>query len=316
MRAPMLSIDAWRFAFIRARSFANLGPALRDACIAIFALALVACGPGTAARGVSRGSIGATGGSSGGEIDDGRVGDYTLAAEGVHVREGELDGISFLEVVLGDGDPGAELPLLVVIHGLGDYPDIPVGPYRGLSRAVRIVLPRGPLVSGDGFAWMSVRVRDGELETLSSELSAQTERLALFLASLRRERRVRGATVVIGFSQGAMLTLALGTHHPELVGLALPLAGWLPPALRVDATSGSPRFVWMHGTADERIPFALAEEAVTELRARGFDVSLVPFEGAVHAMSDAMDTAFHAWLERVLSNLDEERAPGDGLPLP
>jgi phospholipase/carboxylesterase len=303
--------DAWRLGSIRAASVAILGPACPREWVALFAVVCVACGPAVAPRDVDHAA------TAGDEATDAEAAsDYTRVEPGVFVREGELEGISFLEVVLGDVDPASSLPLWVVIHGLGDHPEIPIGPYRGLSRAVRIVLPRGPLVVGDGFAWMSVRVRDEQLATLSSEVDAQTERLAAFLASLRHARQVRGPIVVVGFSQGGILTLSLGVRHPALVGLGLPLAGWLPPALRVDAAPDSPRFVWMHGTADERIPYALAEEASTDLRARGFDVALVPVEGEGHAMSDAMDAVFHAWLERVLANVEDGRPPGDGLPLP
>lgn len=308
-----MSIHTPRSDFIRALRLAILGPALGDVCVGIFAVTLVACGPASAAR---RGSESVRVESSGGEGSAERDEDYALVEPGVLAREGELEGVPFLEVVLGTDDPGAPLPLLVVIHGLGDTPDIPVGPYRGLSRPVRVVLPRGPLaVDGGGFAWMSVRVRDGETERLSVELREQEERLARFLVALAASRATEGPTVVIGFSQGGMLTLALATHHPDLVGLALPLAGWLPPALREDVAETTPRIVWMHGTSDERIPFELAAEVSEELRERGLDVVLVPFADVGHFMSDEMDATFHAWLERVLDNLATQRAIGDGLPL-
>ena len=218
--------DARRSRFIRADFPVDLGRTRTHACVALCAVALLGCGPSVSPALAREGSAERETGSSGSETSQHRGGDYALVEPGVFSREGVIEGISFLEVVLGATDPTEALPLWVVIHGLGDHPDVPTGPYRDLSRPVRIILPRGPLVHGDGFAWMSVRVGDDQLATLSSELDVQTERLAGFLERLEAERPAQGPAVLIGFSQGGMLTLSLAVRHPALVGIAFPLAGW------------------------------------------------------------------------------------------
>ncbi len=312
----MPSIDACRRRSIRAARFAKLGPTPASACVALFAVALIACGAPRAVAEPEPELPVATEGSSGSDAPRPSGPEYAVVEPGVVVRDGQLEEITFLEYVFGDVDPSEPLPLLVVLHGFGDQPQEPSGPYRGLPGAFRVVLPRGPVAVGGGFAWMSVRVGEHRLGELSEQLDVQTERIARFLVALREARAVRGPTILVGFSQGAILTLSVATRHPDLVGLALPLAGWLPPLLRVDAAEGAPRVLWMHGTADERIPFELAREGSDDLRARGFDVTLMPYEGAGHVMNDVMNADFHLWLAQVLQNLDEGRPLGDGLPFP
>ena len=53
--------------------------------------------------------------------------------------------------MLGDVDPESALPMVVVIHGRGDRPRVPGGPFEGLTHPVRVILPRGPMIVGEGF---------------------------------------------------------------------------------------------------------------------------------------------------------------------
>lgn len=242
-------------------------------------------------------------------------GTYTQVQRGMLEREGELATVPYLEVVLGDADPCAELPLLVVLHGLGDHPVVPRWPYRDLPVGVRIVLPRGPIRWGSGYAWSSVRVLDHEDAGLAATISAQSDRIGTFLVALRSSVGVQGEVVLAGFSQGAILALTVLMRHPEHLGIVLPLAGWVPESLRTPAGEGAPPIRWMHGTDDERIPFTMAVDAVSDLRARGYDIELVAYVGGHHTMSDPMDDRFHGWLAQALTNIDAGEPPEQGFVL-
>lgn len=237
---------------------------------------------------------------------------YETRAPGIHVRRGEAEGFPFLEVVLGEVDPESALPLIVVIHGRGDRPRVPGGPFSGLARPARIILPRAPMSLGDGFSWLPVRAADGQTEVLSTALRETAARLARFVAGVRDMRATLGPTVVTGFSQGGMLAITLAVLHPDVVGVAFPLAGWLPPPLWPSgaAPPNAPPIRAMHARDDERIAYGPTLESYDHLRSSGWDLELTFFDGVGHAMSAAMDAIFHGWLDQAL-----DRAIADELAL-
>jgi phospholipase/carboxylesterase len=244
--------------------------------------------------------------------------EYELRAPGVRVREGEAHDIAYLEVVLGEVSPDAALPLVVVIHGRGDRPRVPGGPFEALPHPTRIVMPRGPRAVGPGFGWLSVTVAEGRTELLAAELREVSARLARMIATIREERPTRGKAIVAGFSQGGMLTITLAVHHPEVVAVAFPLAGWLPPPLWPEQgpPPDAPPIRAMHALDDERIPFAPARESYEHLRALGWDVELETFEGVGHTMTSEMDGLFHRWLSRAIDALVRSEARLVGAPTP
>jgi len=198
---------------------------------------------------------------------------FTHAHTHLWTRSGTLvgsagDELPFLEVVFGTDDVEAPLPLVLALHGFGDAPRIPDAPYHQLSRPYRMIPPRGPVAVGEGFAWSATRVLDGRPELLAADIEARLEPLAEGLETLRALRPTRGSTIVLGFSQGGIVTLALAARHPELVGLALPMAAWLPPALEPGPAHGGPPIRSIHARDDERVPVgptvALFERKLSE----------------------------------------------------
>lgn len=222
-----------------------------------------------------------------------------LDTPGYIAREGERDGIRYLEVVVGDAQFDDVLPMLVMIHGRGGRASVPGGPFLGLAYPVRIIVPQAPEPLGQGFQWLPVYVGQGLVDRLSSTLFQTASRLANVLRALREERPTIGKVIVSGFSQGALLTLALAIHHDDLVGHAFPLASWMPPPLvpayrRPDLSY--PRIRSMHGTADMTIPLGPTRQLFAQLGDMGFDVELVEFEGVEHVISEEENTIFHHWL--------------------
>ncbi|MBX3272035.1 MAG: dienelactone hydrolase family protein [Sandaracinaceae bacterium] len=231
--------------------------------------------------------------------------------EAVAVEEGELEGIRYLEVRFGDPDPDEPLPTIWVLHGRGDRARIPGGPFWALPRPVRVFVPQAPDALGDGFTWFPVRVAEGRTEELSVAIVDRVARLARMMDALREARPTIGRPIVTGFSQGGVLSFALALLHPESVGRALPLAGWLPPGLVPDLSEPArfPPIRALHGTADERIAYPPTRELVDALVAAGLDAELVPFADVTHVMTEAMDALVRAWLVSALGG----DAPRDAL---
>jgi len=218
----------------------------------------------------------------------------------VAALEGEAAGLSYIEVVLGDVDVDASLPMVLMLHGRGDRPRVPGGPFGCVEMPMRIVMPRGPDPLGPGYTWLSTRVAEGRVDEISGELAARADQLAGLLEEVSALRPTLGHPIVTGFSQGGLLSFALAVRHPALVAAAFPLAGWLPPPLWPDSAEGLPVIRTLHGMTDDIIPLAPTREAVAHLADLGADIELLEFSDVGHTMSGPMNQQFERWLEQAL----------------
>ncbi|GAB4114012.1 MAG: hypothetical protein OHK0013_49090 [Sandaracinaceae bacterium] len=224
---------------------------------------------------------------------------FVQTAPHVWSREGRVGAQPFLEVVIGTDDVEAPLPMVLALHGYGDAPRVPERPYRSMGRPLRLIAPRGPVQVGQGWAWSATRVRDDRPDELARALEAALPALVETLETLRAVRPTRGSPIVVGFSQGGVMTLALASRHPRLVGLAIPMASWLPPALEPTDACDAPPVRAVHPRDDERIPLAPTVELFARLRALGWDATLEVVEGT-HAVSPAIEAFVARELERAL----------------
>lgn len=241
----------------------------------------------------------------------------------VRVREIEVGGLFALEVVLGDADFDDRLPTVWTIHGRGDTARVPGGPFLGLSRPIRVIVPRGPLPLGEGFMWVPERVSDHRPDALAESLAARAEQLAAAMRERAGQVPHVGRPIVTGFSQGGHLSFAIALLHPDVVSFALPNGGWVPPSLEPSAPDPArfPPIRSVHGADDRVVPLAPTEALIHRLADAGLDASLRSFEGVGHAMSAPMDAAFHESLEQALDALEPPAelddpslayGPGDG----
>ncbi|KAL0950679.1 hypothetical protein HGRIS_007461 [Hohenbuehelia grisea] len=113
--------------------------------------------------------------------------------------------------------------------------------------------------------------------------------------------------VLIGFSQGAALSLVVAlTTLYELAGAVI-MSGWLPHRSREHMLHTAPNLpiLWCHGTADDEIPIACAEEAagflLNTLRLHPRQVSLRQYPGMKHSICDAELEDILRWLESVIA---------------
>lgn len=206
---------------------------------------------------------------------------------------GSAAGLRYLERTLGGGDPSAPLPMLILIHGLGDRPHRSwFGAADAIDVPMRLIMPQAPTPYAGGFAWFEFRVGDNDPHALGRGIVAASAGLARAIAVLRERRSTLGLPIVAGFSQGGMLSYALALRHPELVALSHPISGLLPkpmwPAVK-PAGKRFPRIVAMHGDADDVVPIAPDRALVAHLRKLGYEADLREFPGVGHSVSQAMN---------------------------
>ncbi len=211
-------------------------------------------------------------------------------------------------MVLGGADPETPLPMIVAIHGLGDTPDNFRHLLEQFPEPVRVILPRGiDPTDGGGWSWFPIRARDPDVEALSAGIGSAADHIAKGLRALQESRPTVGKPIVTGFSQGGMLTFTLAVHHPDVVGHAIAVGGWLPPPLvpesKDDATEFPPIHA-LHGTADPAVRYEPTVAAIEALKTGGFSVELTSYEGVEHVITPPMRRDLY---DRLTDALQAER---------
>jgi phospholipase/carboxylesterase len=223
---------------------------------------------------------------------------------------GRAEGLSYREFVRGSAAPDQPLPMVIILHGMGDQPGEHWFDAIPIDFPARVIMPQAPAPYLGGFSWFTYRVGDNEPHALGRGIAEAEGRLSRALAALRAERPTLGRPIVTGFSQGGMLSFALAVRHPEQLVLAVPISGTLPapiwPAARAQNAPNTPIRA-LHGTTDTVVPFEPTRELVTELARLGFDASLQTFEGVGHTISPEMKPAIARSLREAVSQLRESR---------
>ena len=197
--------------------------------------------------------------------------------------------------------PGDRLPMLILIHGLGDRPEDFKHLIDDLPATARVIVPRGlDPVDADGWSWFPIRARSNDVAGLSQGIAAAADRLAALIAELERTRPT-SRRVVTGFSQGGMLSFALAVYHPKLLDLAVPVGGWLPPPLWPSTLPASPpKIVALHGEIDVAVKLEPTREAVAHLEKLGWPVTLKPYPEVGHAIPPVIRRELYLQLQRGL----------------
>jgi phospholipase/carboxylesterase len=151
-------------------------------------------------------------------------------------------------------------PLLVLLHGIGaDENDLlPLAPL--LDPRLKVVSLRAPRNYPVGYAWFQIDFgADGSVRPHTDQA---TQSLADLVRWLERAPERYGTdperTYLLGFSQGAMMSLGVLRTAPELLAGVMALSGRDPATLfpttaSPDAVGAVPLLV-AHGTFDDLLP--------------------------------------------------------------
>jgi phospholipase/carboxylesterase len=198
--------------------------------------------------------------------------------------------LRFVTRVPSGADDTTRLPLVVALHGLGDTPEAFVELVSSMGLRLRVAAPAGLDRWGDGYAWFGLRT-----ELLQAQWVAGMRRAAEVvtpeIARFATSHPTCGLPVVLGFSQGAMLSYAVLARPGAGVFAALPVAGLLPrelwPVARV-VGGLLPSVTAFHGEADPRVSLADDRATLEAFRAVGFRADLRTYPGVGHAIPPAV----------------------------
>jgi phospholipase/carboxylesterase len=176
--------------------------------------------------------------------------------------------LSLIHLVRKPGKaPQSPPPLLLLLHGIGSNEQDLFSLASYLDERFLVVSARAPVVLGSGsYGWFNIEFTP---QGMSADIEQAKRSLALlpgFIDELIETYGADGGCVYLaGFSQGAMMTLALSLTSPEKVAGAVVMSGRFPSQvfereLNMKALEGMPLLV-THGIFDPVLPIEQGRDA-------------------------------------------------------
>ena len=204
---------------------------------------------------------------------------------------------------------GGPFPTVLTLHGRGAnaFDLLGLAPYLSGGKFL-MLCPQGPLETpigpqGVGYAWYPMS--NGGNPDVEAMLSSQRKLQSFLDECLTRYPIDSKKLVVLGFSQGGVMSYSLALPSPARFAALAVLSSWLPMELLAklsvtDAVQSLPTLV-QHGTEDPMIQVDRARASVESLR--GLRVSLTFREySLVHEFSGRSLADLSAWLEEKVLN--------------
>jgi phospholipase/carboxylesterase len=184
--------------------------------------------------------------------------------------------------------------LMVLLHGYGsDGSDlIALGQYWGsILPDTLFVSPNAPVacaINPSGYEWFPLQT-DRTISRVEGAPAAR-EVIVNFLIDLWAQTGLKARdTMLVGFSQGAMMALHTGLSLDEEVAGIVAFSGALiPPPGFAEGTTPKPPVAILHGDLDDVVDPALSREAAETLTRLGFDVSFYRSPMTGHGISQDM----------------------------
>lgn len=158
-------------------------------------------------------------------------------------------------------------PLLLLLHGIGSNEQDLFGLAPYLDERFLIVSARAPVALGyGGYGWFQIEFTPAGMAADVEQARASLNLLPGFIDALVETYRAdAGRVYLAGFSQGAMMSLALLLARPELLAGVVAMSGRLPRQVLerepdAGALAGKPLLI-THGLHDQVLSVQNGREA-------------------------------------------------------
>jgi phospholipase/carboxylesterase len=169
-------------------------------------------------------------------------------------------------------------PLLLLLHGYGSNEEDLFSFAPELPDEYYVISARAPYqLPPYGFAWYAINF-DADENKFSDLVQGRKSRdlILKFIDELLAHYPIDPQSVMlVGFSQGSILSYAAALSEPEKIQRVIAMSGYLNKELIAEGYAqndfGNLKFFISHGTADQVIPVNWARKAKPELDALGID---------------------------------------------
>ncbi|MEM9783229.1 MAG: dienelactone hydrolase family protein [Pseudomonadota bacterium] len=203
---------------------------------------------------------------------------------------------------------GTTRGLVVLLHGYGaDGADLAglAQPLAPLLPGVAFRAPNAPeacRINPMGRQWFPIPWIDGSSEAESTAgFARSSDVLKRYLKAAMADEGVGAAeTVLLGFSQGTMMSLHVGPRLDGALAGIVGFSGRILPDPHLADMPHKPPVLLVHGDRDEVIPVAALGEARDALAKAGFEVAAHVSPGTPHGIApDGLTLAARFLVERL-----------------
>lgn len=199
--------------------------------------------------------------------------------------------------------------IVVFVHGYGaDGADL-----LGLADVLAPHLPDTIFYAPDapqpcsgnpfGYQWFPIPRMDGSTEAeAAAGLAVAADALNAFLDACLAEADLTDADLaLVGFSQGAMISLHVAPRRPAAIGAVVAISGrLLEPQALAAAVKVKPPILLIHGDQDPVVPFESMKAASDVLVANGFETYGHIMRGTGHGIAnDGLSAALGFLIDRL-----------------
>ena len=233
-------------------------------------------------------------------------------------RRGAAAGLHYIEVVSEATRDGA--PLVIGLHGRGSNAEDLAGLAPALEPGWRYLFPQAPQrlgVPGWGasFSWYEPIMSDAERHAapqagvrVSPQVLAAREQLRGFLREIHAQFAVPpDRSALIGFSQGAAMTLDTGLRADPPYAALVAMSGFLPEDDDLPAALSAAReqaLLVVHGRVDDILPIGIGRRARQILQGAGLAPDYREFSMAHEVSEDSLAVVAAFLRERLGSAAD------------
>ena len=218
-----------------------------------------------------------------------------IGVSGGAVASAEPPALETVEYLADGGDESS--PIVIAIHGYGDTPQAFLQFAISLAPGMRVIAVQGPLKHPhQGFSWY--RIHDS---AQSTDIERAAYRLHTLIGTIRKQYPRAGRPILIGFSQGAVMSLSVLTRHPNTIRGAVAISGYLDAKIPLpNAPNSEPSdVILLHGQSDSVVPFLRGLHAYKDLSQAGYRVEWRPHSGGHEITSDVYAQA-RRWIAKIL----------------
>jgi len=163
-------------------------------------------------------------------------------------------------------DQPGKPPVVILLHGWGSNEADLMGLAEFIDDSYFVISLRAPLEMGpNAFGWFILTGAPGRIDFDDADAHAARDLVVQVIDEIIDAYGVDPARVILmGFSQGAMLSLGVAINRPDKIRCAVTMSGHLPPSFAADARPNEELYglsiLTTHGLWDQIIPIAQGRE--------------------------------------------------------
>ena len=192
--------------------------------------------------------------------------------------------------------------ILFLLHGYGSHEQDLFSFADYLPETLLIISLRAPLsLSFGGYAWYSIYFNAAQDKWSDDEEAKSSQKLILNNIEYHKKQfnSSHAKVSLLGFSQGAILSWAVGLSHPDKIEHIIGLSGYINESIFTysDSNLEHVKCFMSHGKEDLTIPIQWARNSANTSKRKGVQVSLLEYE-AGHGINSENFSDLITWLKK------------------